>query len=143
MRLRSDVFSGPTMKKDCGDESNDVDRFLLENIDTVPHLEALLLLRNSCPAAWSVEEMAERLFLGAESAKDILNNLVRQHLIVVVSRSPESYCYEPEPSRERIISAVDLAYRRELVRISMLIHSKPSAAVREFARAFRIKKERD
>ena len=41
------------------------------------------------------------------------------------------------------MAAVDTTYRRELIRVSRLIHSKPSAAVREFARAFRLKKERD
>jgi hypothetical protein len=38
---------------------------------------------------------------------------------------------------------VDAAYRRDLVRISTMIHAKASSAVREFARAFRLKKERD
>lgn len=131
------------MMKGCGDANNDVDRFLLENIDTVPHLEALLLLRNSSPTAWSVEDMAERLFLVPGSAKEILNDLVRQHLILVVPGTSESYRYEPEPRLDRVIASVDFAYRRELVRISTLIHAKPSGAVREFARAFRIKKDRD
>jgi hypothetical protein len=36
---------------------------------------------------------------------------------------------------------VDATYRRELVRISSMIHSKPSPAVRQFARAFRLKKD--
>ena len=45
--------------------------------------------------------------------------------------------------KDELIAAVDSAYRKELIRISRLIHSKPSAAVREFARAFRIKKDRD
>ena len=122
--------------------NEDVDQFLLENIDTVPHLEALLLLRNSSPTVWSVEDLAARLFLGSSSAKEILNDLVRQGLIVAVRSATESYRYEPDPRWDSIIAAVDSAYRKELVRISKLIHSKPSAAVREFARAFRMKKDR-
>jgi hypothetical protein len=38
---------------------------------------------------------------------------------------------------------VDTAYRREIVRISTMLHSKTSPSVREFARAFRFKKDRD
>ena len=38
---------------------------------------------------------------------------------------------------------VDFAYRRDLVRISTLIHDKASSPIREFARAFRIRKDKD
>ena len=53
----------------------DVDQFLRDHIDTVPHLEALLLLWNSRPKEWSVEEMAKGLFLPPEAAKEILEDL--------------------------------------------------------------------
>jgi hypothetical protein len=36
----------------------------------------------------------------------------------------------------------EAVYRRQIVRISTLIHSKPSSAVRDFARAFRFTKEK-
>jgi hypothetical protein len=38
------------------ENSRDVDQFLLEQIDTVPHLEALLFLWNSRPQPWSVDK---------------------------------------------------------------------------------------
>jgi len=120
----------------------DVDKFLLEQIDSVPHLEALLLLWNSRPKEWVVEEMAKSLYLSTEDAKNILNDLARQGLISAITGATESFRYDPESHRSPLISAVDAAYRRELIRITRLIHSKPSAAVRAFARAFRIKKER-
>ncbi len=121
----------------------DVDQFLLDQIDTVPHLEALLLLWNSRPKEWSVEDMAKALFLPAEAAKEILEDLVRQRLVAHISGSYEGFRYESQPDKDQLIAAVDSTYRKELVRISRLIHSKPSAAVREFARAFRIKKDRE
>ena len=43
----------------------------------------------------------------------------------------------------RCFSRSNSIYRKELIRISRLIHSKPPAAVREFAKAFRFKKERE
>jgi hypothetical protein len=122
---------------------NDVDRFLLDQIDTVPHLEALLLLWNSRPKLWSVEDMAKALFVTPQLAKEILEDLVRQRLGVMLSEASAGYRYEPEPGRDRLAAAVDSTYRRELIRISRLIHSKPPAAVRDFARAFRLKKDRD
>lgn len=128
---------------DHGHAKVDVDQFLLNYIDTVPHLEALLLLWNSRPNSWSAEEMAHRLFLAPEAAADILGDLVRQRLVTAVPDPLGVYCYEPEPDRDRLLASVDAIYRHELIRISRLIHSKPSAAVRAFARAFRLKKERE
>jgi DNA-binding MarR family transcriptional regulator len=121
----------------------DVDQFLLEQIDTVPHLEALLLLWNSRPREWLVEEMASSLYLAPEAAKSILDDLARRGLISAITGASESFRYDPGPERDQIIEATDAAYRRELIRITRLIHSKPSAAIRAFARAFRIKKERE
>lgn len=125
------------------DKPFDVDQFLQDQIDTVPHLEALLLLWNSRPKAWSVEEMARGLFVARESAKDILNDLLGRRLINPVPGAGETFRYETEPDRDRLIAAVDSTYRQELIRISRMIHSKPPAAVREFARAFRVKKDRE
>ena len=123
--------------------SHDVDHFLRNQIDTVPHLEALLLLWNSRPKPWSAEDMAKGLFVASETAKEILDDLARQRLIAAeaVSGAFESYRYEPEPDRDQLIASVDSTYRRQMIRVSRLIHSKPSAAIREFARAFRLKKE--
>ena len=55
-----------------------VDQFLRDQIDTVPHLEALLLLWNSRPKPWSIEDMAKGLFLAKEAAQEILCDLVRR-----------------------------------------------------------------
>lgn len=124
------------------DERAVVDQFLLEQIDTVPHLEALLLLWNRRPRAWSVDEMAKALFLTPDAARDLLDNLARQRLIVADSVTG-NYRHQPDPQTDGLLALVDSAYRHELVRISRLIHSKPPAAVREFAKAFRLKKERE
>ena len=121
----------------------DVDQFLREQIDTVPHLEALLLLWNSRPRIWSAEHMAKGLFLASDAAGEIMEDLARRHLILAVPGTAGTYRYVSEADRDHLVGAVDSTYRRELIRVSRLIHSKPPAAVREFARAFRIKKDRD
>jgi hypothetical protein len=127
------------------DQDNDraeVDRFLQERIETVPHLEALLLLWNSRPKTWSADAIADALYVPPDAARAILDDLVRQNLIAV-SVSSAGYFYESEPARDNLAALVDLAYRHELIRITRLIHSKPSAAIREFARAFRLRKEHE
>jgi hypothetical protein len=127
------------MKEDS-QRGADVDRFITDLIDSVPHLEALLLLWRERPEIWSAESLAKRLWVKPDVARDILQDLVRERLIVVISGSDE-FSYQPDPEREQLLGSLNAIYREEMIRISTMIHSKPSSAVREFARAFRLKKE--
>lgn len=130
------------MVTDNSQHGAEVRQFLLEQIDSVPHLEALLLLWNSRPRLWQADELASRLYVDREVALRLLQDLARQQLIDSDSGSPERYCYRDDPAgRSRLISMVDETYRREIVLVSTLIHSKPSSPVRDFARAFRFTKE--
>jgi hypothetical protein len=47
------------------------------------------------------------------------------------------------PESDELMSHVDRIYRRELIRISKLIHSKTPSALQEFARVFRFTKEKE
>lgn len=121
----------------------EVDQFLISRIDSVPHLEALLLVWRCRPKTWTVNELAERLYVKSESARSIVADLVRQELIAVVDGRPNEYGYAPKSERQDVLMKdLEEAYRRELIRISNLIHSKAPASVREFARAFRFIKQR-
>lgn len=126
------------------DSSVDVYDYILDKIDAVPHLEAIILLWNSRPVAWMAEELASRLYLSNEKATAILNDLARQQLVQQISGSTPKYSYLPRnEEQDEWMFKVDAAYRRELVRISTMLHSKASPSIREFARAFRIKKDRE
>jgi predicted ArsR family transcriptional regulator len=121
-----------------------VDAFITEQIDSVPHLEALLLLWNTRPKHWSIDEMSESLYVDPEITKQILSDLVQRDLITVAGDNTALYFCAPKTDEvEKLFQDVDRTYRRELVRISQMIHSKASAAVRDFARAFRFKKDRE
>ena len=117
----------------------EIDQFILDEIETVPHLEALLLFWNQRPREWSPEDMSSALYLPADATRIILADLERRELIVLTTER-SSYVYRSS-ERDRIIEGLDRTYRREVVRISNMIHSKPSASLRAFARAFRLKKD--
>jgi hypothetical protein len=121
-----------------------VDRFILAEIDSVPHLEALLLLFNSRPKMWSIDEMGKALYVRNEVASKILESLVQRNLIAANPRAPETFFYsQDEENRNELLQDVDTVYRKEVVRISSMIHSKAPAGLRDFARAFRIKKDKE
>jgi hypothetical protein len=124
--------------------AEDVYEYILENIDSVPHLEAIVLLWNSRPVAWSPEELASRLYVDSEKVRALLRDLMRLQLIAESPAPPSKFSYlSRSTEQDDMMRHLDAAYRRDLVRISTMIHSKASSAVREFARAFRLKKERD
>lgn len=117
-------------------------QFILDKIDSVPHLEALLLLWNTRPDRWSAEDLARRLYIRPHEARNLLADLNRDNIIVVTAESAEQFWYESKSEeQDRVIGLVDAIYRRQVVRVSTLIHSKASSAVRDFARAFRFTKD--
>jgi predicted ArsR family transcriptional regulator len=119
-------------------------RFIHENLDSVPHLESLILLWNSRPVGWTEEELASRLYIPPEQVRQVLRDLSRLQIVQEIAGPPPRYSYlSRSEEQENMMRAVDDAYRRDLVRISTMIHSKASSPVREFARAFRFKKDRD
>lgn len=122
---------------------SEVYQFIFEQIETVPHLEALLLIWNSRPQPWTVENLTQRLYVPNDAVRSLLQNLARRGLIAVVHGPPEGYRYESaSPEQDQLMTAVDATYRHDLVRISTMIHSKPPSSLRDFARAFRLTKER-
>ena len=118
-------------------------QFLAERIDSVPQLEALLLLWENPQRLWSEEELAGRIYVGRAVAATILQSLQRQQLVAAESAAAVRYRYNPQwdPSGE-VMPEVAAAYRRHLVPLATFIHSRASTAVREFARAFDLKKDR-
>ena len=119
----------------------DVLRFIADRIDTVPHLEALLLVWESKQVALGPEELAARIYVSADAAAQILKDL-EQRKIVRTSRDTAQYVFDDSwDTTGELMARVAATYRRHLIRIATLIHAKASPSVREFARAFESKKE--
>ncbi len=103
-----------------------------------------MLFWNSRPVGWTGEEMASRLYVLPDQVALILRDLTRMQLVQELPASPTKFSYfSRSPEQDDLMQRVDEAYRRDLVRISTMVHSKASSSVREFARAFRLRKERD
>ena len=122
-----------------------VDQFILDEIDSVPHLEALLLVWNRRPKRWSAEEMARELYVQPDRAAKILQDLSNRSLVSSTQEGNLVLFFHQTKSIERdeLLDAVDRIYRSEVVRVSTMIHAKAAPAVRDFARAFRFTKERE
>lgn len=117
-----------------------VERFLLDSIDTVPHLEALLLIFQSPDTVWAVADLAARIYVSDKQAAAIADDLARRALIARVEQAPTKYQFVAQsPDKTQLLDQVAQSYRTQLVQVTRLIHSNASGSVRDFARAFRLK----
>lgn len=115
-------------------------RFIERRINSVPHLEALLLLRENASRTWSDTDIAARVYVAPERAGVVLSDLARHGFITSVA--PDRYAYNASWDESQLMEKVATAYRQHLVHLSEIIHAKAaSEAVRDFARAFQFKPE--
>jgi len=102
-------------------------RFLGDHIDTVPQLEALLLMRADALHAWDEEELATRVYVDRETASGILQTLCRR--LLIVTEDSVRYRYGPKmESGAELIDEVAAVYRQHLVAVANYIHSKASVS---------------
>ncbi len=116
-------------------------KFIADKIDTVAELETLLILSDDEQRLWSAQDIAARLYTQPANASRVLESLARRELIAVEGEPPQ-YRFNPAHSDDRkAFAEVAEAYRRNIVAITTFIHSKASTSVKEFARAFDLKKD--
>ena len=121
----------------------DLRRFILTSIPSVPFLEALLLLRADPSQQWESAMLASRLYIRERVASQLLADLCTAG-IARACDPPATHCYRYDPAsealRERIDCLADL-YARQLVDVTHLIHSSLERQAQQFADAFRLRKD--
>jgi hypothetical protein len=115
-----------------------VRELIADRLDSIPELEAVLLLREESTRTWTPEEAGKRLYVSTTVAAHILQQL---HVRGLLLKDEEAYRYGPES--EALTAAVTqlaVSYSRNLIKVTHIVHSKPSQSVRDFANAFRLRK---
>jgi hypothetical protein len=122
---------------------NDVKQFILERIESVAYLEALLLLRSKPDAPWSCGAVANRLYIDQKQTAELLARLDADGFVTVAGEEDPVYRYQPvTPHMLQMVDSLAEFYGKHLVPITNLIHSKPKNRVQQFADAFRIRKDK-
>jgi len=112
--------------------------FIFDCIESVAHLEALLLLKDTPEQDWDVPSLARRLYIGHAEATAILEHLTTCEL---AERSGSGFRYHTrDAERRRLIDALAESHARYLVPLTRLIHEKASG-IRKFADAFKFRKD--
>jgi hypothetical protein len=121
--------------------ADDVRAFLLEHIDSIAQLEALLLLRTDPTCSWNAETIGKRLYISTQEAAVVLERLTADSLVTTPEGVPGSYQYHPASGElAAMVDRVAELYAHYLIPITNLIHSKPRSRVQEFADAFKLRK---
>ncbi|HWI81285.1 hypothetical protein [Ramlibacter sp.] len=126
-------------KKDLPD---DVRRFILTSVPSVPYLEAILLLRAEPDTAWPIPAVARRLYLAEPVAAQLLQALAGAGIARTEPGAPDVFLYRPaSPELAAMLDAVAGAYSANLVQVTDLIHSRVDRRAQQFADAFRWRKD--
>jgi hypothetical protein len=121
---------------------DDISQFVIEKIESVAQLEALLLLRHNSDSDWSVQTLAARLYISEEQTAGVLALLSAQGIVSADFQDRSLYRYRPNsPELKSMLDRLAEIYAKHLVPVTNLIHSKPKSRIQEFADAFRLRKD--
>jgi hypothetical protein len=113
--------------------------FLLDHIDSVAQLEALLLLRREAKPL-PVAQIARALYVTEANAAEELAALAARGLLI--AGEDGMWRYEPAaPETAALIDELAATYARALIPVTNIVHGNP-LRLRRFADAFRFRKDK-
>jgi hypothetical protein len=122
------------------DLPQEVRRFVLTSIPSVPFLEAVLLMRGDRTRAWDAQRLAHALYTRKKLAADLLHEVVEAG--IAQPDGANTFTYSPAtPELGKLLDALAESYSKNLVVVTDLIHSRLERRAQQFADAFRWKKE--
>lgn len=121
---------------------DDIRRFVLTCIPSVPYLEAMLLMREEPKKSWDSARLARRLYINKDAAAELLTKLCEAGVLTANDSQAHSYLYHPGSSDlQSLIDRTAVIYSKHLRDVTDLIHSQADIKVQQFADAFKIRKD--
>lgn len=119
---------------------DDVRRFILTSIPSVPFLEAILLFKALPGHAVETRSVAERLYVGDKQAAALVEQLAAAR-IIAAEGSSGAHRFAPSPELAAMLDKVAHAYVHNLIGVTRLIHSRTDRMAQQFADAFKIRRD--
>ena len=117
-------------------------RFILTSIPSVPFVEATLIYRDARGAAVSNEFVAKRLYMGEGPAAEVVQQLREAGIVEPAGVDPISHRFRPDtPELASMLELLAGFYRTHLVDVTDMIHSKTARRAQQFADAFKLRKD--
>jgi len=119
----------------------DLLRFILTSIPSVPYLEALLLLHANQQQSWNASKLAAQLYVGEQVADDLLKALSVAG--IAADDGLGNYLFQPGTKEfQQKLDQLAPVYANNLVEVTKLIHSKFDRRAQQFSDAFKWKKDK-
>ena len=115
----------------------DLRRFLLTSVPSVPFVEALLLLREARGEPVETTQVARRLYLPEHAAVTVLEQLAQARIVERSPQGPSAHRFAPDPGLATVVEQLASYYRSHLVEITDVIHSRTGRKAQKFADAFK------
>lgn len=129
-----------TSDPERGAIADDVRRFILTSIPSVPFMEAMLLFKALPGQPVETRSIAERLYIGEKQAAALVDQLREAGVVAPVEGSP-AHRYAPPAELAATLDRVAHAYVDNLIGVTRLIHSRTGRMAQQFADAFKIRKD--
>lgn len=113
---------------------DDIRRFILDSIESVPALEALLLMHRDPEREWTASNLAAVLYMEPQRIGSIVADLVVRGLCR--RRHDGEARYSALPSTSELARRLDQladVYAHHLIAVTNLIHSQPRTKARSFS----------
>jgi hypothetical protein len=117
----------------------DVQRFIVEHVNSVEQLETLLLLRSDPQKLWTVDEVSHALYTQPAAAQMRLADLQARGLLA--AQADGRWKYGATGDADELVGRLADLYRDRRVTVITLIYSKPQQQVQAFADAFKLRKD--
>jgi len=121
--------------------ADDVRRFILTSIPSVPFMEAILLFKALPGQAVETRSVAERLYTSEKQAAVLVEQLAAARIIAPVEDQPNTHRFAPSAELGAMLDKVTHAYVHNLIGVTRLIHSRTERMAHQFADAFKIRKD--
>lgn len=121
-----------------GELPRSVQELLDRSITSVEQLELLLLLHANPDRAWTADAAGHEVRTSTHSAGGRLAELVARRL---ARETPEGYVFAGDAAARSAVSELGRLYSTHRVRVISRIFAKPPESIRDFADAFRLRKD--
>ena len=120
---------------------DDVRRFVLSSVPSVPFLEAMLLMRAHPDACWEPAGLSRRRDV-APGLGEVLSGQLSESAFAVAGKNAGTWCWNDGNAMAATIGELAEVYAENVVGVTELIHSRQHRA-QQFADAFRLRKKED
>jgi hypothetical protein len=123
--------------------TEDIRRFVLTSIPSIPYLEAALLFHGSPEVERTCAEVARALYLPEAKVRELLEALCHAGVLALVPGDAPRYRYAPcDATLADSLQKLAKAYAADMIGVTHLIHDTTGKNAHRFADAFRLRKDR-